>query len=70
MENNLPDSMQAGEDLLSMVTIVSLGETVLFTVVAVLFAYFYKTKVSREDFWVLVWLVYDVLVHLFLVSQL
>lgn len=56
---------EGGEEaLVSMVTIVSLAVTALYVVIAYVFALIYKSKVDKKDFWVLLWLVYDVLIHL------
>ena len=56
------------EVVLSTVSIASILLTAVYVVVGWVVATVYKGKVSRIDYWVLIWLVYDVLIHITLVS--
>ena len=56
------------QTLISMVTVVSLLTAAAFGLFSVLFAVILGKKLSRADYWILVWTVYDVLTHLFMVS--
>ena len=53
---------------LSTVSVVSLAVTAVYVLVGYVFARLYRKQVSRGDFWVLVWLIYDFLIHLTLVG--
>lgn len=61
------NSTEESQPLLSTVSVVSLLATAAYALIGWLFAVLYKDKVSKTDFWVLIWLVYDVLIHLTLV---
>lgn len=52
------------QPLISEVTVISLLLTVAYVVFGVIVAKIGGKKLSRADFWVLVWLVFDVLIHL------
>ena len=55
------------EELVSMVTVVSLLTTALFAIVGVAFVYLFAKNFPTEEKIILMWLVFDVLIHLFVV---
>lgn len=58
------NTTEDGEALLNSVSVVSLLATAFYVLIGWVFATLYKGQVSRVDYWVLIWLVYDVLIHL------
>lgn len=52
------------EDLVSMVTVVSLLTTALYGVAGVVFVYLLAKNFSTEEKVILIWLVFDILIHL------
>ncbi|KAH3806445.1 emopamil-binding protein-like [Dreissena polymorpha] len=64
MDDLKVETVDEESPLISMVTVVSLAATVMYCVVGLVFATVFKARLSREDFWILVWLVYDFLIHL------
>lgn len=63
------NSTEESQALLSTVSVVSLLATAAYALIGWILAVLYKDKVSKTDFWVLIWLVYDVLIHLTLVRR-
>ena len=55
------------EELVSMVTVMSLLTTALFAVAGVVFVSLFAKNFPTEEKVILMWLVFDVLIHLFVV---
>ena len=58
------------EELVSMVTVVSLLVTALYAVAGVALVFLFAKNFPTEEKVILVWLVFDVLIHLTLVRQI
>ena len=57
------------EELVSMVTVVSLLVTALYAVAGILFVWLFAERFPLEEKLILIWLVFDVLIHLTLVRK-
>ncbi|XP_052785155.1 emopamil-binding protein-like [Mya arenaria] len=55
---------QTFSSVLNTVSVVSQFVTLLYIAFGILFAHLYRKRVSTEDYWVLVWLIYDFFIHL------
>ncbi|XP_045199878.2 emopamil-binding protein-like isoform X2 [Mercenaria mercenaria] len=58
------NSTEEVEPQMSTVSVVSLLLTAVYMLIGWVFATLNRGRVSRDDYWVLVWLVYDVLIHI------